>query len=123
VRDGELARGRRAAELVTDDRLAARRRLARERAHRRRVADRLQEQQVAVDVGIIEGRGANFADDRSTSLPIDTREANPTPFCLPRDIRAPIMVPECEATNRRPTGMSGSAKAALAVSIMPLRAD
>ena len=59
--------------------------------------------------------------DRSTSLPIETRPAKPTPRALPRDISAPIMVPECEAKNVRPTGMSGSAKAALAVSITPSR--
>ena len=59
--------------------------------------------------------------DRSTSLPIETSPAKPTPRALPRDISAPIMVPECEAKNVRPTGMSGSAKAALAVSSRPSR--
>ena len=43
------------------------------------------------------------------------------PLALPRDISAPIIVPECEATKVRPTGMSGSANAALAVSITPSR--
>ena len=58
---------------------------------------------------------------RSTSLPTETRPAKPTPLALPRDISAPIIVPECEPTKMRPTGMSGSAKAALAVSITPSR--
>ena len=38
------------------------------------------------------------------------------PRALPRDASAPIMLPLCEATNSPPTGRSGSAKAALAVS-------
>jgi hypothetical protein len=58
---------------------------------------------------------------RSTSLPTETKAAKPTPRALPRDISAPIMVPECEATKMRPTGMPLSAKAALAVSITPSR--
>jgi hypothetical protein len=37
------------------------------------------------------------------------------PRALPRDRSAPIMVPECEAAKMRPTGRSGSSKAALAV--------
>ena len=71
--------------------------------------------------GIVERGEADLADERSTSLPTETSPAKPTPLALPRDISAPIMVPECEPTKMRPTGMSGSAKAALAVSITPSR--
>ena len=120
--DGKLARRRRAAELVGDDRLAALGGAEREVAQRRRIADAFEEQQVAVDVGIIERRGANLAD-RQVHLVADRDQPGKADAAcaLPRDISAPIMVPECEATKMRPTGMSGSAKAALAVSITPSR--
>jgi len=59
--------------------------------------------------------------EMSISLPTETNPAKPMPFDLPRDISAPIIVPECEATQVRPTGMSGSANAAFAVSITPSR--
>ena len=55
--------------------------------------------------------------DRSTSLPTDTRPANPTPRALPRDSQVPIRLPECDAAKIRPVGRSTSSKAALAVSI------
>ena len=58
--------------------------------------------------------------DRSASPPTETSPANPSPLRLPRDINAPIKLPLCEATNSPPTGRSGSAKAALAVSVMPV---
>ena len=74
VGDGKLARRRRAAELVGDDRLAARRGPEREVAQRGRIADRFEEQQVAVDVGIVERRGANLAD-REIDLVADRDEA------------------------------------------------
>ena len=123
MRDGELARRRRAAELVGDDRLAACRRAEREFAQRsRRCGSAFEEQQVAVDIGIVE-RAAQISPTEQIDLVADRDEARKADrrCALPRDISAPIMVPECEAKKVRPTGMSGSAKAALAVSITPSR--
>ena len=118
VRDGKLARRRRAAELVGDDRLAARRGAEREFAQR------------SAHCGCFRGTAdsrrcrGHRASRRKSRRPTDRPRcrsrrgpAKPTPRALPRDISAPIMVPECEAKKMRPTGMSGSAKAALAVSI------
>src|SRR5215213_8573653 len=53
--------------------------------------------------------------DRSTSLPTETSPAKWMPRALPRDRNVPIMPPECDAAKMRPTGRSGSSKAALAV--------
>ena len=83
VGDGKLARRRRAAELVGDDRLAARRRAEREFAQRR------------PHCGSIRGTAGSrrcrdrractaqiSPTERSTSLPIETSPAKPTPARL-----------------------------------------
>ena len=122
VGDGKLARRRRAAELVGDDRLAARRRAEREFAQRRRIADRIRG--TAGSRRCRDHRASRRRSRRPTGRPRCRSRRGPRsrrPRALPRDISAPIMVPECEAKKVRPTGMSGSAKAALAVSITPSR--
>ncbi len=74
MRDGDVARRGGTAELVADDRLAARRRAEREFAQHGCVADRFEKQQIAVDVRIIECRQANLAD-REIDLVADRHEA------------------------------------------------
>ena len=79
----QFARGRGAAELVGNDRLAAFRRAEREVAQRGRIADAFEKQQVAVDIGIIEGRGADLAD-REIDLIADRHEPREADAaCLP----------------------------------------
>ncbi len=58
---------------------------------------------------------------RSTSEPVETNPAKPRPRAFARVISAPMTLPDWDATNDGPTGRSGSANAALAVSSMPLR--
>jgi hypothetical protein len=74
VGDRKLARGFRAAKLVGDDRLAARRRLEREAAQVLGVAHGFEEQHVAVDAGIVERRRADVAE-REIDLVADRNEA------------------------------------------------
>ena len=83
VRDGKLARGRRAAELVGDDRLAARRSAEREFAQRRRIADAIRGTAGSRRCRDHPASTAQISPtDRSTSLPIETRPAKPTPLRL-----------------------------------------
>ena len=70
MRDRKLARRGRAAELVADNRLAACGGAEREFAQRRRIADGLEEQEIAVDVRVIERRKADLAD-RNVDLVAD----------------------------------------------------
>src|SRR5262249_61939553 len=62
VGDREFARLGGAAELIGDDRPAARGRGLGEAAQRVRLPDGFEEQQVAVDIRIVERRRANLAD-------------------------------------------------------------
>ncbi len=74
VRDRELARRRRAAELVRDDRLAAFGCLERKAPQRVGVPHGLEKQHVAVDAGIIERRRADLAE-REIDLVADRNQA------------------------------------------------
>ena len=72
--DRKLARRRRAAELVGDDRFAALRRRERKTAQRLGMPHGFEKQHVAVDAGIIERRRADFAE-REIDLVADRNQA------------------------------------------------
>ena len=118
VRDRELARRRRAAELVGEDRLAARGGGEREAAQRIGVAHGFEKQHVAVDAGIIERRRADLAE-REIDLVADRDQAGEADAArlAARAAARRSCCRECEAAKMRPTGRSVSSKAALAVSI------
>ncbi len=94
MRDRKLARRRRAAELVGQDRLAARAPLpARSAARQRRAA---WSRETACSRRCRDRRASPRRcrpSERSTSLPTETSPAKPMPRALPRVSSAPIMLP------------------------------